>query len=80
MNQGRNRGYSATEKTEMWDRWQRGEALTSIGRAFGKASSSVYFRVAPYGGSVRRLDVALGWRCPLGNARRYRAVLRRMNQ
>ena len=50
MNQGRNRGYSATEKTEMWDRWQRGESLTAIGRAFGKASSSVYFQVAPYGG------------------------------
>jgi IS30 family transposase len=50
MNQGRNRGYSAAEKTEMWDRWQRGESLTAIGRAFGKASSSVYFQVAPYGG------------------------------
>jgi len=50
MNQGRKRGYSAAEKTEMWDRWQRGESLTAIGRAFGKASSSVYFQVAPYGG------------------------------
>jgi len=50
MNQGRNRGYSAAEKTEMWDRWQRGESLKAIGRAFGKASSSVYFQVAPYGG------------------------------
>jgi len=50
MNQGRKRGYSAAEKTEMWDRWQRGESLTAIGRAFGKASSSVYFQIAPYGG------------------------------
>ena len=50
MNQGCKRGYSAAEKTEMWDRWQRGESLTAIGRAFGKASSSVYFQVAPYGG------------------------------
>ena len=50
MNQGCKRGYSAAEKTEMWDRWQRGELLTAIGRAFGKASSSVYFQLAPYGG------------------------------
>ena len=28
-------GYMAAEKTEMWDRWQRGESLKSIGRAFG---------------------------------------------
>jgi IS30 family transposase len=50
MNQGRKRGYSAAEKTEMWDRWQRGESLKAIGRVFGKASSSIYFQVAPYGG------------------------------
>jgi IS30 family transposase len=50
MNQGCKRGYSAAEKTELWDRWQRGESLTAIGRAFGKASSSVYFQIAPYGG------------------------------
>jgi hypothetical protein len=45
MNQGCKRGYSAAEKTELWDRWQRGESLTAIGRAFGKASSSVYFQL-----------------------------------
>ncbi len=33
------RGFTAAEKTEMWDRWQRGESLTSIGRAFGKESA-----------------------------------------
>ncbi len=31
-------GYTSAEKTEMWDRWQRGESLSSIGRAFGKES------------------------------------------
>ena len=25
----------------MWDRWQRGESLSSIGRLFGRESSSV---------------------------------------
>ncbi len=44
------RGFSAAEKTELWDRWQRGESLRSIGRAFGKPSSSIYFQLSPYGG------------------------------
>jgi len=44
------RGFSSAEKTEMWDRWQRGESLSSIGRAFGKHSSSVHFQVLPHGG------------------------------
>ena len=44
------RGFTATEKTELWDRWKRGESLKAIGRAFGKPSSSIYFLVAPHGG------------------------------
>lgn len=28
--------YSAEQKAEMWDRWQRGESLKSIGRAFDR--------------------------------------------
>ena len=44
------RGFSAAERTEMWDRWQRGESLTAIGRAFGKESSSIYFQLSPHGG------------------------------
>src|ERR1700731_5459878 len=44
------RGFTAAEKTELWDRWKRGESLNAIGRAFGKPSSSIYFLVAPHGG------------------------------
>src|SRR4029077_13669128 len=44
------RGFTAAEKTELWDRWQREESLKAIGRAFGKPSSSIYFQVAPHGG------------------------------
>jgi len=44
------RGFRTAEKTEMWDRWQRGELMRSIGRVFGKPSSSIYFQLAPYGG------------------------------
>ena len=41
---------NSAEKTELWDRWQRGESLKAIGRAFGKPSSSIYFQVSPHGG------------------------------
>ena len=38
------RGFTASEKKELWDRWKR-ESLKAIGRAFGKPSSSIYFLV-----------------------------------
>jgi len=50
MDQRFRRGFTASEKTELWDRWQRGESLKAIGRAFGKPSSSIYNQVAPHGG------------------------------
>jgi IS30 family transposase len=50
MDRSFRRGFTAAEKTELWDRWQRGESLKAIGRAFGKPSSSIYFQVSPYGG------------------------------
>src|ERR1700675_3761146 len=50
MDQGFRRGFTASEKTELWDRWQRGGSLKAIGRAFGKPSSSIYFQVSPHGG------------------------------
>ena len=50
MGQKFRRGFTAAEKTELWDRWQKGESLKAIGRAFGKPSSSIYYQVAPHGG------------------------------
>ena len=50
MCQGYRRGFTAAEKAELWDHWQRGESLKAIGRAFGKPSSSIYFQLAPHGG------------------------------
>ena len=50
MRPGYRRGFTASEKTELWDRWQRGESLNAIGRAFGKPSSSIYFQLSPHGG------------------------------
>jgi len=43
-------GFTAAEKAELWDCWQRGESLKAIGRAFGKPSSSIYHQLSPYGG------------------------------
>ena len=63
ISQGFHRGFTAAEKTELWDRWQRGESLKAIGRAFGKPSSSIYFQLAPHGGirpaARRRARLAL---------------------
>ncbi len=50
MGQRYRRGLTAAQKTELWDRWQRGESLKAIGRAFGKPSSSIYCLVSPHGG------------------------------
>ena len=42
--------YTPAQRSEMWDRWQRGESMSSIGRAFNRESSSVYSVLSPTGG------------------------------
>jgi len=42
--------YSHAQKQAMWDRWQRGESLKSIGRAFNRGSSSIYGVLSRSGG------------------------------
>ena len=42
--------YTAEQKNEMWDRWQRGESLNAIGRAFDRPSSSIFGLLSPTGG------------------------------
>jgi hypothetical protein len=42
--------YTAQQKSEMWDRWQRGESLNAIGRAFDRPSSSIFGQLSPSGG------------------------------
>jgi IS30 family transposase len=43
-------GFTAAQKAELWERWQKGEGLKSIGRALGKSSSSIYSHLSPHGG------------------------------
>lgn len=62
----RRRKFTAAESAEVWDRWQRGEGLKLIGRAFGKTSSAIFAHLKPHGGirpaprrrSVRVLSLA----------------------
>jgi IS30 family transposase len=42
--------YSAEQRAEIWDRWQRGESMSSIGRRFDRESSSVFSVISPTGG------------------------------
>jgi hypothetical protein len=42
--------YTAAQRAEIWDRWQRGESLKSIGRLFDRPSSCIYNMLAPTGG------------------------------
>jgi IS30 family transposase len=42
--------YSAAQRAEIWDRWQRGESMSSIGRRFDRQSSSVFSVISPTGG------------------------------
>lgn len=42
--------YTDQQKSEMWDRWERGESLSSIGRRFNRTSSSIYPLLARTGG------------------------------
>jgi IS30 family transposase len=49
--------FTEKQKTEIWDRWQRGESMSSIGRRFDRNSSSIYPLLARTGGirpAVRR--------------------------
>lgn len=42
--------FTETQKAEIWDRWQRGESMSSIGRLFDRNSSSIYPLLARTGG------------------------------
>jgi IS30 family transposase len=42
--------YSAVQRAEIWDRWQRGESMSSIGRRFDRQSSSIFSVLSPSGG------------------------------
>ena len=44
------RWFTATERVEVWDRWQRGESSQSIGRVLDRGGSTIHRQLALYGG------------------------------
>ena len=42
--------YTAEQRAEIWDRWQRGESLNAIGRVFDRHSASMFGVLKPTGG------------------------------
>ncbi len=42
--------YTPAQIAEIWDRWQKGESLTAIGRVFDRPSSSIFGQLSPTGG------------------------------
>ena len=42
--------YTAEQRADIWDRWQRGESLNAIGRLFDRPSSSIFKMLVPSGG------------------------------
>ena len=50
MKQRRRIYYSVVQRSEIWDRWQAGESMSSIGRRFDRESSSVFSVISPTGG------------------------------
>ena len=50
MKQRRRIYFSAAQRAEIWDRWEAGESMKSIGRRFDRGSSSVFSVISPAGG------------------------------
>jgi transposase, IS30 family len=50
MAKRRRRMFTAAQSAEVWDRWQRGEALKLIGRAFDRSSGAIFQHLKPHGG------------------------------
>jgi IS30 family transposase len=74
--------FTDQQKSEIWDRWQRGESMSSIGRGFERNSSSIYPLLARTGGirpPVRmrsRLALSLAEREEISRGLRARQSLR----
>ena len=51
--------YSSAQRADIWDRWQRGESMSSIGRLFDRESSSIFSVLSPTGG-IRPVDRTRG--------------------
>jgi len=74
--------FTAEQKSEIWDRWQGGESMSSIGRGFERDSSSIYPLLSRSGGirpperKRSRLSLTLGEREEISRGLEGRLSLR----
>jgi IS30 family transposase len=54
-------GLTGDQKRELWDRWQRGESLSEIGRALDKQAGSIYGVLASTGGIAPCIRTRSRW-------------------
>ncbi len=45
-------GLSASQKSELWQRWKKGESLSDIGRALSKHAGSIHGVLSSHGGII----------------------------
>jgi transposase, IS30 family len=57
------RFYTETEKSLMWDRWQRGDSMNEIGRAFGIQGHSSIQKIFSETGGIRPAERRRSSRC-----------------
>ncbi len=77
MRQRYRRGYTAAEKTELWDRWQRGESLKAIewlmsalGQKRTSSALGIYVRYWGQSGHWYGADAESQSECPLSGVKR----------
>jgi hypothetical protein len=75
MKQRRRIYYSAAQRSEIWDRWQAGEPMSSIGRRFDRESLSVFSVICQPVAFVHRIGTVPSRRSVFLNARRFHARL-----
>jgi len=63
--------YTAAQRADIWDRWQRGESLTAIGRLFDRPFSSILICWQRRVVFVLRFDSDHAWHSSPQNAKRY---------
>ena len=61
MDQRFRRGFTAAEKTELWERWQRGSRSKRLGERLVSRHHLFITRWPRTGGFVPHLGVARGW-------------------
>ena len=67
--------YSAVQRSEIWDHWQAGGSMSSVGRRFDRESSSVFSVVSPTGACrylPRGIDLSLYGQAKLSAIARQR--------